>query len=158
VDNGGDTIARLSLHLFGSPRIELDGIPVSIDLRKAVALLAYLAVTRQQFSRDSLAALLWPENDQPHARAALRRTLFTLNKVLMEDEGGWLTSEREIVGLNFHSNIWVDVHEFLNALAACKTHGHPANEYCTACTQPLTDAVKLYSDDFLAGFGLRDSP
>src|ERR1700740_1813986 len=72
----GDGIARLSLFFFGSPRIELGSLPLSIDLRKAAALRAYLAVTRQQYSRDSLAALLWPESDQSHARAALRRTLF----------------------------------------------------------------------------------
>lgn len=72
--------------------------------------------------------------------------------------GDWLTIERENVGLNFGSNLSIDVHDFLQLLAACKTHGHPANEHCAACTQPLMEAVRLYSDDFLAGFGLRDSP
>ncbi len=53
----------LSLFLFGPPRVEIDGTSLSVDTRKAVALIAYLAITRQQHSRDSLAALLWPEND-----------------------------------------------------------------------------------------------
>src|SRR5579864_2090587 len=148
-------MAHLSLFLFGSPRIELNGIPVSMDTRKAVALLAYLAMTRQQHSRDSLSALLWPENDQAHARAALRRTLSTLNKALM---GDWPSNERENLGLNPLSDVWIDAQEFLKALATCKTHGHAANEYCTACMQPLLAAVALYSNDFLAGFSLRDSP
>jgi predicted ATPase/DNA-binding SARP family transcriptional activator len=148
-------IARLSLYFFGSPRIELDGIPVSIDLRKAIALLAYLAMTRQEHSRDSLAALLWPDNDQSHARAALRRTLFTLNKTLI---GDWLTNERDAIGLNLRADIWIDTHQFQNALTRCTTHGHAANEQCTACVEPLSEAVALYTDDFLAGFGLRDSP
>ncbi|HEX8034295.1 MAG TPA: hypothetical protein VF510_10630, partial [Ktedonobacterales bacterium] len=68
-------MSRLTLRLFGTPRIECDGSPVVVDTRKALALLAYLALTRQQQSRDTLAALLWPDYDQSHARATLRRTL-----------------------------------------------------------------------------------
>ena len=145
----------LSLFLFGPPRVEIDGTSLSVDTRKAVALIAYLAITRQQHSRDSLAALLWPENDQFHARAALRRTLSTLNKAL---KGSWLDIDRERIGLNFHADLQIDVHVFLRLLAECRTHGHPANETCTACEQPLTAAVALYQNDFLAGFSLRDSP
>ena len=64
------------------------------------ALIAYLAVTRQRHSRDALANLLWPEYDQVHARATLRRTLSALNKSL---EGDWLRVDREMIGLNPHS-------------------------------------------------------
>ena len=73
---------RLTLTLFGSPRIELDQQPITVDTRKAIALLAYLALARQPHSRDALAALLWPDYDQSHAYAALRRTLSALNKAL----------------------------------------------------------------------------
>jgi len=44
-------MTRLSLHLFGPPQIEIDGQSVSTDRRKAVAMLAYLAVTRQSHTR-----------------------------------------------------------------------------------------------------------
>src|SRR5579863_9482658 len=148
----------LSLFLFGSPRIEVDGTAISVDTRKAVALVAYLAITQRQHSRDSLAALLWPENDQSHARAALRRTLSALNKAL---NGEWLEIERETIGLRFHPDIQtgirIDVQEFRQLLAECRRHGHPPNEICAACEQPLTGAVALYQGDFLAGFSLRDS-
>lgn len=145
----------LSLFLFGPPRIEIDGTAISFDTRKAVALVAYLAITQQQHSRDSLAALLWPENDQSHARAALRRTLSPLNKAL---KGQWLDIGRETIGLHFHADLQIDVHIFCRLLAECRTHGHLANEICTACEQPLIAAVSLYQNDFLAGFSLRDSP
>src|SRR5579863_1768327 len=145
----------LSLILFGAPRIEIDGAPISIDTRKAIALNAYLAMTRQQHSRDSLAALLWSENDQSHARAALRRTLSTLNKAL---KGQWLDIDRETIGLDFHAGLRIDAQDFRSLLAECSAHRHPTNEVCIACEQPLTEAVALYQDDFLAGFSLRDSP
>jgi len=80
-------MSRLALFLLGPPRIERDGVLVDVDTRKAIALLAYLAITRQQQSRDTLATLLWPEYDQTHARATLRRTLSVLNKALW-----WCTS------------------------------------------------------------------
>ena len=68
----------LTIALLGAPRIEVDGAPLRVDTRKAVALLAFLAVTGHAHSRDRLTALLWPEYDDDRARAALRRTLSTL--------------------------------------------------------------------------------
>src|SRR5215472_12789504 len=148
-------MSELALFLMGSPRIERDGIVLNVDTRKATALIAYLAVTKQAQSRDSLAALLWPEYDQAHARATLRRTLSTLNKALA---GNWLIVDRETVALNASTHIWVDVDEFYSHLEECKSHGHPTTGVCSACLDPLARAVSLYRDDFLAGFGLRDSP
>lgn len=67
----------MSVHvqLFGAPRVLRDGQPVVFDTRKAVALLAHLAVTGTRHRRESLAGLLWPEADPTRARATLRRTL-----------------------------------------------------------------------------------
>lgn len=148
-------MSRLTLRLFGTPRIERDGSPVVVDTRKAIALLAYLALTRQQQSRDTLAALLWPDYDQSHARATLRRTLSALNKAL---QAGCLTLDRDAISLESDTELRVDVDEFRGALAACKTHGHAATDVCVKCIPLLNDAVNLYSGDFLSGFSLRDSP
>src|SRR5205085_5739184 len=54
---------------------------------KRLALLAYLAIGRPRGAhrRDSLVALLWPELDQEHARAALRQALHGLRKALGAD-------------------------------------------------------------------------
>ncbi|NTU61975.1 MAG: AAA family ATPase [Chloroflexi bacterium] len=145
---------RLALTLFGSPRIELDQRPITVDTRKAIALLAYLALARQPHSRDALAALLWPEYDQSHAYAALRRTLSALNKAL----GGYgLAIERETIGLDDQADIWIDAEQFQNRLAECRAHDHAENEVCARCVAPLTQAVDLCREDFLAGFSLRDS-
>src|SRR6266542_4108291 len=72
----------LRVALLGSPRIEVAGMPLRVDTRKAVALLAYLACSGRRHGRDQLAVLLWPDADDAHARAALRRTLSALNHAL----------------------------------------------------------------------------
>jgi DNA-binding SARP family transcriptional activator len=148
-------MSKLALFLLSTPRIECDGQIINLDTRKALALMAYLAVTQQTQSRDTLAALLWPEYDQAHARATLRRTLSTLHKALT---GPWLVIEREQVSLNFDTCIWVDVNVFHNYLEECRSHNHPLTQVCSACLRPLSEAVALYHGDFLAGFSLRDSP
>src|SRR5215210_2821974 len=63
-------MTRSALYLLGSPRIERDGAPLEMDTRKALALVAYLAVSKQQQTRDALAALLWPEYGQGAGGAA----------------------------------------------------------------------------------------
>ena len=68
-------MSPLALYLLGPPRVERDGKPVEVNRRKALALVAYLAVTGQSHSRDYLVNLLWPEYDSSRGRAALRRTL-----------------------------------------------------------------------------------
>jgi DNA-binding SARP family transcriptional activator/tetratricopeptide (TPR) repeat protein len=145
------TGARISL--LGAPRVEHDGRQIEVDTRKATALLAYLAVTRRRHARHALAGLLWPEYNQTKARAALRRTLSSLG---VARAAGWLVADRESVDLA-RDEVWVDVDRFRELLAECRTHGHAEGEVCAACFRPLSEAVALYRDDFLAGFALRDS-
>ncbi len=146
-------MSHLAVHLFGPPRIELDGHAVEVDTRKAVALLAYLAVAGRPQSRDVLATLLWEEYDQTAARAALRRTLSTLKTALA---GEFLAIDREIVSLPAHPDVDVDVMRFREIVAAVRAHEHGAVP-CTTCLKGLEAAVTLAADDFMAGFALRDS-
>ncbi|MBA2511182.1 MAG: hypothetical protein H0V28_06850, partial [Rubrobacteraceae bacterium] len=146
-------MARTKITLLGAPRVEHDGVPVEVDTRKATALVAYLAVTGRRHTRDALAGLLWPEYNQARSRAALRRTLSSLRDARTE---GWLRVDREGVDLVL-DDILVDVDRFRGLLAQCRTHGHPEAEVCTECLPPLAEAVALHQDDFMAGFGLRDS-
>ncbi len=144
----------IRIYLFGAPRIDVDGKVAEVDTRKAIALLAYLAVTGESHSRDTLAALLWAESDTIHARGALRRTLSALNKAL---QGQALYLGRELIGLELSGEVWLDVVEFNRLLASCASHGHSTHQVCPQCMEPLQAAVALYRGDFLAGFSLRDS-
>jgi DNA-binding SARP family transcriptional activator len=75
-------MSQLRFFLFGPPRLKRRGEPIDLGLRKAMALLAYLVVTKGEYSRDDLATLLWPESDQSSARASLRRTLYLINRTI----------------------------------------------------------------------------
>lgn len=145
---------RLALFLFGAPRVQVDSLEVSICRRKSLALLAYLAVTRQPHSRDALAALFWPESNQSEARASLRRTLASLRKDLGE-VASCLEADRETIELS--NETWLDVEVFRQALAQWRTHLHTQNP-CPACLAGLSEAANLYQDNFLEGFTLPDCP
>ena len=144
-----------ALYLLGSPRIERDGIPVDVDTRKAIALLAYLAISGTPHQRDSLAGLLWPDYDQTSARAALRRTLSALNKAL--DNKG-LQVSRESLLFDPNSGIFIDLIEFRSLVEQVRQH-HPANQpVCDDCLALLVKAEKVAAGRFMEGFNLRDSP
>ena len=131
----------LSVSLLGPPLAEVDGQPLSVDTRKATALLAYLAVEPGRHGRESLAALLWPDYAPDRARAALRRTLSTLRSAL---GGNWLAVARDAVSLE-RDGLSLDVDEF-RRLAA----GRRPRRARAGCRRSS-------AAPFLAGFGLRDS-
>jgi serine/threonine protein kinase/predicted ATPase/DNA-binding SARP family transcriptional activator len=145
----------LQLRLFGSPQCTREGRPILIRRRKAVALLAYLAVTAQTHSRDALATLFWPEYDQSGARANLRRDLSYLKRALDDDV---LAIDWSEVGINPQAALHLDVTGFTSRLAQAQAHRHPPSQLCPACLAALTEAVDLSSDDFMAGFSLPDCP
>jgi DNA-binding SARP family transcriptional activator len=133
----------------------LGGVPLEVDTRKAVAMLAYLAVSGVSHRRESLAALLWPDYDQIHAMGALRRTLSSLRKAL---RGEFLEIKRETVGIHPLADWWLDVAEFHRLLNEGQSHGHARAQVCPRCILDLENALRLYRDHFMAGFTLRDSP
>ncbi len=130
-------MSALKLFFLGPPRIELYGRTVRMDTRKAVAMLAHLALSGQIQTRDSLATFLWPEFDDKRAKAALRRTLSALKSAI---EGHALAITRETIGLQA-DEYWSDVAQFEQHVQV----------------KEWTEAVALYQGEFMAGFSLRDT-
>ncbi|MEJ2209871.1 MAG: tetratricopeptide repeat protein [Anaerolineae bacterium] len=128
---------------------------MSISTSKAMALLAYLAVSGQAHSREALATLFWPEYDRARAFANLRRTLWLLNKALGK---AWLDVNAETARFRHEAGVWLDVTAFRDYLAACPTGGQTGAEVCPTCLKSLAEAATLYRDDFMAGFTLPDCP
>lgn len=144
---------QIQLFFFGTPRIEIDGKPATITRRKAVALLAFLALSDHVQSRATVAALLWPDLDENGARNALRSTLPTLTSLIKSE---WLEIDRNNISIKGEV-VWSDVRAFLQGLIKVRLHDHEDNVLCVECVHTLEEAVSLYHDDFLVGFSLADS-
>ncbi|MEM7128019.1 MAG: BTAD domain-containing putative transcriptional regulator [Chloroflexota bacterium] len=142
------------LYLFGSPRLERNEETVPLTKRKALALLAYLAVTEKIHARDALATLLWPEFGQKAARTYLRQHLAPLRELLGKQT---FVVDRETIGLNSNSALWSDVATFRQHVTDARQCSHPTTEICTTCLPLLTKAVTTYSNDFLVDFFLTDT-
>ncbi len=145
----------LKLYTLGASRIELHGKTVTPDRAQAAALLYYLAASGKGYSRETLAALFWPESETSRAYAYLRRVIYALKQTLGE---GWLETERELVALARPEDIWLDAAEFRRLVSAARRHTHAALQACAECRETLQAAADLYQGDFLTGFILRDSP
>lgn len=146
------------LLLLGPPRLEQDGKPLKVGRRKALALLAYLAVTRQVHQRETLATLFWPDTPASLVFSYLRRDLAVLNKVLGP---GCLDADRDQIELveldRDRLTLWVDVAHFRDLIHQRSAHEHPSDEVCPLCIPLLDEAVTLYRGDFMTGFSLPDS-
>jgi predicted ATPase/DNA-binding SARP family transcriptional activator len=148
-------MSELRFFLLGSPHLDYDNTPVKLTRRKVIALLAYLAVTGQQHSREKVATLFWPDFEATSAYAYLRNALWLVKQTALEP---WLEIEQDMLGIRRDNSLWVDVTHFEAKLAACKRHPHAEYEVCQDCISLLTEAVMLYQDDFMTGFTLEDSP
>src|SRR6266540_3595583 len=159
---------RLILQFLGLPQIYLDDKPVVTDRRKAIALLAYLAVndidySHQKYSRESLSALLWPDYEQAKAFSNLRRTIWEVHQALGE---GWLIAERETVCLNAEADrstlplvagrrIDLDVAHFQNLLSQSRLQDQQSSP--DRRIPLLVEAASLYRNHFLTAFSLKDA-
>ncbi len=154
--NGG---GRLEVYLFGAPRLERNNEPLSLNRSKALALLACLCAEPVPHTRDALLDLLWPLFEPADARNNLRRELSILKSTLPDE---LLLADRATIGLDpaalREGRLWVDSSQFVVLVARAESHGDADGRLCPDCLQALSEAVTLYTGDFLAGFSLPDSP
>src|SRR6266700_5957782 len=95
----------LRLAVLGPPEALHDGSRLTFPLRKAQALLLYLAVEGGMHSRSKLAAFLWPDSEPQVARKALRNALALLRHLLADPDASpaqpsHLLSSGELLGLD----------------------------------------------------------
>ncbi|MGD2044449.1 MAG: BTAD domain-containing putative transcriptional regulator, partial [Acidimicrobiia bacterium] len=142
----------LDIRLLGSPVVTVGGEDVEVDTRKAIAMLAYLAIEKSA-DRDTLAALFWAESPPDRARATLRRTLSALRGGIGHD-----VIEADRNGVALVGEFDLDVDRFLSVIAETAEHDHDQHDVCEGCIAPLRRAADLYRDDFLGAFSVRDAP
>lgn len=143
----------LNIRLLGVPTVEVDGLPLVVDTKKAVGLLAYLADDAGTASRDRLADLFWPDSDPVRARASLRRTLAALKRGLGER---WIEADRDQIAFVGDDQVVVDVALIARGLAEAG-HNHDPSDVCELCIPLLRNLVELVRGPFLDGFSLGGS-
>lgn len=121
----------LALELLGPPRIFLSG-PIELPTRKALALVAYLAV-HGPVSRLRAGALLWSERDDADTRRNLRQELHRIHGTPV---GAWIETRGDELALREGADI--DVVR-LRQVAAC---GRDA-EVLAIHRGPLLDELDL---------------
>jgi predicted ATPase/DNA-binding SARP family transcriptional activator len=134
------------LRLFRADHAE----PVThFALKKAAALLGYLALTRRPQPRERIIDLFWPDKDPTAARDNLSTTLGSLRRQL-ELPGGArnsvLIADHTQVGLN-PAAVSTDVADFERLLDRAAAAANT-----TAQADLLQKAIDLYIGDLLPGF------
>jgi len=157
------------LFFLGAPRFEIDGKPIELTAAKSVALLTFLAVSREPQSRDRVLGLLWAESASDAARKNLRNMLWSIRKALGEDA---VTSDDDHLALG--ESTWVDVREleqFVMLSGAKHLSNTPRDASRSSQTSllrmtnsaeseipSLQSAIDLYRAPLLDGLTLSDAP
>lgn len=144
---------ELTLQLFGTPQLLQGDAGISLERRKAMALLSYLAVTESRHHRDMLVALLWPESNAAAASQALRNVLWTIRQTPLADA---IQSDRTSIALAAEA-VAVDVIRFRRLMFDCPSRSHEPSDVCHACEPLLEEAVSLYRGTFMSGFSVLNT-
>jgi DNA-binding SARP family transcriptional activator len=104
-------MSLLRVGVFGPPEVFHDESRLTFSLRKAQALLLYLAVEKGLHPRSKLAAFLWPDSETPTAYSALRNALVLLHSLLDATpvEHYPLLIQQDALGLNPQAPLELDL-------------------------------------------------
>src|SRR5260370_20673222 len=149
----------LSLAVLGTPEVFHDGRRLTFALRKAQALLLYLAVEGGMHPRGKLATFLWPDSEPHDARLALRIVIALLRNRLDDAEGQepHLLSQRDALGLNPQAPLELDLEVVQQAHHQAQQHSTTlSEEQRAALVVQFQCALALVRGPFLDGFWLRE--
>lgn len=143
------TVLRVTL--FGKLSVQQNGRCLSgFDGRKVRDLFAFLLLRRDKpHPREHLAALLWPDTDQSHAKNYLRKTLWQLQTALEDVAPNLLAADLDWIELRANGrNLWLDVAQLEDVLRRCRDI--PGAQLNPACIAQLEKARPLYTGPLLA--------
>src|SRR5205807_2256117 len=152
----------LRLAVLGTPEVFHDESRLTFALRKAQALLLYLAVEGGMHSRSKLAALLWPDSEPQDARKILRNAITLLRHLLdASDSSASLHSHLlihgDLLGLNPQAPLELALEVVQQAYHQAQRHSTlPSQEQRAALVTRLQHALALVRGPFLEGFWLRE--
>ncbi|GHO86962.1 tetratricopeptide repeat protein [Dictyobacter formicarum] len=158
-------MSLLRLAVLGPPEVFHDTTRLTFPLRKAQALLLYLAVEGGMHSRSKLAAFLWPDSQPQASRIALRNALVPLRSLLdapqiAASQPRHLHSSRDQLGLNPQAPLEMDLDVVQQAYQQVQEATPSASEERHAVLlAEVQRALALVRGPFLDGFWLgEDSP
>lgn len=151
-------MAKLVLAFLGPFHVTLDGRAVTrFGTDKTRALLAYLALEAEHaHRRETLAAILWPDQADAAARHSLRQALVRLRGALGDGDACLLATPATLA-FDRTSDYALDVNEFTALIHACQHHPHSAVSVCAACSARLRRAVALYRGELLTDLFIGES-
>jgi DNA-binding SARP family transcriptional activator len=149
IQTSEDRATRLRLSLLGAAEAALDGRPIVFRTKKALALLAYLALDPGPHPRERLANLLWPQADVIDARASLRTALNYLRQGLGPSANSVIMATRESLGVRRGAPVELDVRDLTDAQQLARRSQGKGR---------IEAAIAQYKGPFLAGMLLPDAP
>src|SRR6266849_2402940 len=154
-------MSLLRLAVLGAPEVFHDGSRLTFSLRKAQALLLYLAVEGGMHSRSKLAAFLWPDSEPHAARTGLRTALTLLRSLLAHSDAslsphGHLLSRHELLGLNPQAPLELDLNVVQQAYQALRLPAVQTEHQRAALLAQFQHALHVVRGPFLDGFWLRE--
>src|SRR6266566_3198015 len=154
-------MSLLRLAVLGAPEVFHDGSRLTFALRKAQALLLYLAVEGGMHSRSKLAALLWPDSEPQAARTGLRTALTLLRGLFADSDASpsqqsHLLNEHELLGLNPRAPLELDLDVVQQAYQALRLSAVHTEQQRTALVALFQHALSMVRGPFLDGFWLRE--
>ena len=126
-------MSRIKCNLFGVPKITKDDRSIFFPYAKINALLYYILLNKT-VSRNELAGLLWPEENERNAKKNLRNAIYQAKKSF--DEEIIISPQKSFLILNDKLDIQIDTDEFLK---------NPEEN------------TALYTGEFLQGFFLKEA-
>lgn len=142
--------SEIVVRLFGLPAILDHDRAVHVERRKAVAVLAYVALADGPVSRDELCRILWPEAAVSSARRSLRTTLAHLRSILPADT---LTATANSVDLRRGFRDRVDASRFARLADELERSLRSGAHHDT---EQLQEALNLATGRFMDGFSLPE--
>lgn len=138
-------MACLTIKILGEPKVfDREGTEVTVPSKKAMALLAYLALAPGNGRpREELVGLLWGDRFEQQGRQSLRQALYAVRKALGEDCAQAILMDGELISL-CEKNTNCDVWDF-ERLADSEAE------------EDLTEAAAMFRGRLLSGIALRDN-
>jgi DNA-binding SARP family transcriptional activator len=142
----------LTVYLFGSCRVFLNGTPIGGWRKKSEALFKYLVSHRAiPIHRDKLLDIFWPDTDPQAARNCLNVTLHALRRIL---EAGGSQERNKLIHFaddHYYFNpalkIWIDTDAFNEQHSKGQSIAHLGD--CQGAISYYEMADALYTGDFL---------